>query len=305
MSSLISSLARGLDIVQQVLNNNTNTPEYRLADEISKKMTTYEQVSITSMRPSICCLYLNFFLSILGIFEASLKCMLFLLLPVAYIMLWFAAFLVYYITLCISCGRTEGAINVIENICKGLSKSSQLFCIYVGIISGLLVNLIVPWHAPYSFYKTRVYLKRPPGSSPVILEIDYSDSSLFIPKHIILSHFLFVATGINSLFCSLIYEDYMRIVAAKYEREIEQDTIKFYQETYGCQGLDQLLYNSNANNDSGRMYQPSNIAHSQSTRYQEPVHQETIHQAIAIPIDSDQQCNYVQVVREIPTQNKV
>ena len=166
------------------------------------------------------------------------------------------------------------------------------------MIFGLLVNLITPWNAPWSFYKRRVYLKRPPGITPTLFEIDRSDSSVFIPKHLLCSHFLFVVGGCNSLFCSLFFGNYMRIVAENYEREVEEDTQKFYQEQYGCQSFDQLL--NSTNNDSSGIYQPSHVTHSQSARYQEqPV------EAVAIPIDSNQQYTYVEVARDIPSRNKL
>jgi len=140
------------------------------------------------------------------------------------------------------------------------------------------------------------------------------DTTMFIPKYIICSHFLFISGGINSLFYSLFFEDYMRIVVAYYENEVEKDTLKFYQESFQCPGFDQLLYNasggsggSNGGSRSGggggsgsRSYQPANIATSQNNgnSRQQPI----IREAVAVPIDSNQPYTYAQVAYEVPPQ---
>ena len=296
MASIIGLALRGIDAVNQVINTNTNTPEYRLADDICQRMIIYENISKDVMKPTILGLYLHFLLSLIGIFESTLKMLIFSLLPLIYILLWLTAYILYYITLCISCGRSEGTINIIEKTCIGITRTSSLFFIYFGITIGLLGNLIIPWNAPYSFYKTRVYLKRPPGSKPIVFDMQCGDTTMFIPKYIICSHFLFISGGINSLFYSLFFEDYMRIVVANYENEVEKDTLKFYQESFQCPGFDQLLYNASGGSGGSRSGGGGGGGNSRQ--------QSVIREAVAVPIDSNQPYTYAQVAYEVPQQQE-
>ena len=143
MASIIGLALRGLDAVNQVINTNTNTPEYRLADDICQRMIIYENISKDVMKPTILGLYLHFILSLIGIFESIMKMLIFSLLPLVYILLWLVSFILYYISLCISCGRSEGTINIIDKTCIGITRTSSLFFIYFGITFGLLGNLII------------------------------------------------------------------------------------------------------------------------------------------------------------------
>lgn len=292
----LQTLARGLDFVQQVVNNaSINSPEIRLADEVSNQMATYEYNSKAILRATILGLYVHWFLSLIGLFESLSKCFLFSLMPLLYGFIWIALFIIYYIVLCFSCGRTDGipVINTLmENTCKSITNSMSLFCLYIGLLIGMIGNLIIPWNAPFSFYKTQVILKRPPGSKAPIFQIECCNSmgNLHIPKHIICKKFLLIGGGYSSLFCSLLFEDYTRIIVSEYENEVETDTITFFQQTYNCPSFDQLLYSYSG---GGQSYQPSSVAFSQ---------QPQIHQAIAVPVNPNiQNGTYVQVAFQVPT----
>ena len=288
---LAQTLVRGLDYVQQVINSNgnINSPEIRLADEINNQMTAYEFNSQSNLRPTILGLYLHFVLSLIGLIESSLKCILFSITPLAFGFLYIVLFSMYYIVLCISCGRTDGIPvinNFMEQTCKNITNSMSLSCLYVGILFGMIGNLFVPWNAPFSFYKTRVILKRPPGSKPINIEIECCNS-IGIPKYIVCKKLLIVGGGFYSLFSSLLFEDYMRIIVSEYESEVNKDTIKFFQETYNCPSFEQLLYGG------GRQvaYQPSTVVFNQ---------QPQIQSAVAVPVSSTEQpVAYVQVAYQV------
>ena len=284
----IEVLSKGLEAFSNIINTanniNINSPEILLANEVSNQMSAYESSSKDSLKPSILGLYAHWFLSVIGLFESFFKCILMFILPLTFFLVWIALFLIYYIVLCFSCGRTDGIPvinNLMEKVWISVQNSSSLFFLYFGLVFGMICNIIIPWNAPVSFYKTQVVLKRPPpGPKHLQFQVECCNN-LPVPKYIICKKFLIVGGCFHALSYSLFFENCFPLIVSEYEREVETDTIKFFQQTYNCQSFDQLL----CSYGRGEAYQPT-----------EP----QIQQAYAVPVNPNNQATYVQVAYQVP-----
>ena len=115
-----------------VQENNRIT---QLVQTISSQMTQAEDAAYN--HPSVCALYLHFILSFFGVIECALR----LVFIVLFLSIWFV---VYYIIQCVSCGKNQD-----------MSTSYYLtaFWLYIGILSGLVGNLIMPWAPGLYFWQ--------------------------------------------------------------------------------------------------------------------------------------------------------
>jgi len=246
--------------------------ESPLAVQVCARMDAYESASKRSLEPSVCGLYLHFFMSLLGALEAGLRALTFflflVLIAVGYLLLFFG----YWIVLCLSCGKT----NVFPPFLSAIDHPIKMYSLYASLFCALIGNLCCPWAPCISFYKVCVVLRRP--TSPINFHgVSLSACccacvgfpELNLPGHIMLKHFLFVGGGCSSLCwstyaCGDAFNAQIAAIHRELEEETDTDTIAFYQSAYNCSSYEEL-------EDGGRAPAHGRVINLQPQQHQVPI----------------------------------
>ena len=113
------------------LQQQGNPAISQLAHTVAQKQVQAEQIAYQTTEPTVCGLYAHFLLSLLGIVECALR----IIIIVVFLASWF---IVYYLIQCASCGKNK-------DISMSTSYYLSAFWLYIGILCGLIGNLVVPW----------------------------------------------------------------------------------------------------------------------------------------------------------------
>ena len=110
----------------------------QLSHTVSVRMTQAEEEAYRASDPSVCALYLHFLLSLFGIIECAIR--------LVFILLFlFSWFVIYYLIQCFSCGKNR-------DVSMSTPYYVTAFWLYLGILCGLLGNLVVPWSPGLYFW---------------------------------------------------------------------------------------------------------------------------------------------------------
>ena len=110
----------------KIIRTNVLTCRRRIAEDVRTKMSSYERAHI--VEPSVCALYLHFFLSLFAFAE----CCLFLALIFSFLVI---LLLLYYVIICVSCGKWKVSTNdLLARISKVYAIYSGFFCVIIGNI---------------------------------------------------------------------------------------------------------------------------------------------------------------------------
>lgn len=141
IQNVVSDVLHGVVYGMQstVGQGNTGDPRIsQLAQTVSSHMTQTEEEAYRISDPTVCTLYLHFVLSLFGIIECALRLVFILL----FLFTWFV---IYYLIQCFSCGKNQ-------DISMSTPYYLTAFWLYLGILCGLLGNLVVPWSPGLYFW---------------------------------------------------------------------------------------------------------------------------------------------------------
>jgi hypothetical protein len=99
-----------------------------LAKEVRSNMTASEVANRHSHRPSICGLYLHFFVSIFAVLECLIRLL-------VHVLILLVLGLTYYLVYCLTCGRSTAEFM----LC--IAHHSAMYGIYSGLLCGLMANI--------------------------------------------------------------------------------------------------------------------------------------------------------------------
>lgn len=228
-----------------------------LAQEVTQEMSKYERRLFLEADQSNCfALYGHWFLTILAIFETGARLML-------HCMIAFFYFVTFYIVKCLSCGKV-GFLRSYESFGQFHMRMTAL---YLGLLCVIPNNLCVPWNPPFYVFKRGPRLIRPPGAAAgadlgellrngccAMCCASCLPSLPLDPAHSL--RFLLVSYGggwahraclwgdaspATCLGCGAAYSVYLQRLRDEMQREADEDTRRFYSQSYSVESFDELV----------------------------------------------------------------
>lgn len=211
----------------------------QLAREVSDRMTQVEGSS-SPTEPSIGALYAHFFLSLLALAECLARLG-------VHACILAVCFLLYYLVICISCGKSGG-------VSEFMSHHAMMVALYWSLFFAILCNIVAPW-APvaYAFGSLTTKFKRPEGYARGETRFrggccaaccSCMPGNLHLPIHILLQASLVSYGFVKALSGSLCCGDftvYLEHLYRQEEDEYEARTVDFYLTQYNCENFQALV----------------------------------------------------------------
>lgn len=241
-------------ILDTVLNTGTNVPNgdsrsqqiNRLAHYVKNKMVEVERATGV-VEPSVCALYLHFFLSIFALIESIVRVLI-------HALILLVAMLGYYIILCLTCGKFEGGVFIQHHL--------RMYFMYWSLFFAIIGNIIVPWHPPaYAFHSLTHKFTRPEAVDNHVLDALNTAScccncncclqSFGLPTHLILQSSLLsygLARALSPSLCCgealptmCSYDGYCSYMLHLDAQDKAVATIDFYRANFHCDTFAELV----------------------------------------------------------------
>jgi hypothetical protein len=213
-----------------------------IKQDVAGKMNMFERQSILNNETTVIGLYLHWFQSVFTLFECTSHCLLLFMIILAFSLL-------YYVILVLSCGKMS------SDYCAAMSHFIKLYWLYVAFFGGMLSNIVVPWSPPLYLWERGVTLIYPPGfERPVnfnrtdlcCLGLCNCLTGTVRPTwQVMETHLLTVGRCkcVPSIYCGTeAYTKGLQASDEKVQAESIKETMEFYNRTYGCASLDELIY---------------------------------------------------------------
>lgn len=228
-----SPVGQAIDPVQQQIDS--------IKRDVNTKMDIYESADYAANETTCIGLYCHWLLSIIVLFECAFHYML-----LGFTLVFVSVF--YYVALCISCGKLS------TGFCTIMSHFFKMFTMYLAFLCGIAGNIFVPWSPPLYYWRRSVKLIRPPGFEKSVHMLKPEDacclaccccftSEISASWQIMRAHFGSLGCScVCGIYCGpTLYTQGLQRLMETFRQLEEKDTFDFYQKTYSCSSLDQLI----------------------------------------------------------------